>query len=315
MCKIVVTTYPFGNPNPKPLQQLDGFDVSYNTIGREYNQDELKQVLIEEQPNIIIAGVEKYKPEFLDLVPNLKLISRVGVGLDSVPLDACEERGIVVCYTPTAPSNAVAELTIAQMLNSLRRVRLVDNHLREGLWDRYIGREIRSCDVGIIGMGRIGSLVAQKLSGLKPRRIFVNDVVQERCHGVERCEYETKIQILCHCDIVTIHIPYSEQNHHFIQESDLRLMKNDAVLLNLSRGNIIDEKALSRWLISNPDALGVLDCYSHEPYEGDLRDLDNCSLTPHLGSCTKKSRVDMEVGATEEAMNYINGREFNNRVV
>ena len=313
--KIVVTTYPFGDPNPKPRQQLEGLNVSYNTIGREYEPEELRQVLIDEQPDIIIAGVEKYCGEFLDLVPNLKLISRVGVGLDSVPLEECEKRGIMVCYTPTAPSNAVAELTIAQMLNALRRVRYVDNTLRDGGWDRFIGREIRSCDVGIIGMGRIGSLVAQKLSGLKPRRIFVNDIIQEKCHGVERCEYETKLQILCHCDIVTIHIPYNERNHHFIQWSDLQLMKKDAVIINLSRGNIIDEDALLKWLGKNPDAFGVLDCYSKEPYVGPLKHVGNCALTPHLGSCTKKSRVDMEVGATEEAMNFLHGREFNNRVI
>ena len=124
--KIAVTTAPFGNPDPTPRKQLQGLDVEYNTIDREMNSCELASMLSKIQPDIIIAGTEKYTPEILALDPNLKLIARVGVGLDSVDLEECKKRNIIVTFTPTAPSNAVAELTIAQMIIALRHVQNVD---------------------------------------------------------------------------------------------------------------------------------------------------------------------------------------------
>lgn len=313
--KIIVTTHPFGDPNPKPLEQLEGYNVTFNNVGRKYTQKEHLKVLKEEQPDIIIAGTERYSPEILDLVPNLKMISRVGIGVDSVDLEACRERGVIVCNTPDAPSNAVAELVIGQMINTLRHIPNVANTMRDGGWKRYVGRELRDCDVGIIGFGRIGHLVAAKLLGMKPRRIFINDIVKLKCENVERCEFETKLQIVCHCDIVTIHIPYTEENHHFISDQDLRLMKKDAIIINTSRGGIIDEVALYRWLTNNPVAAAAVDTFVEEPYRGNLLALDNFYPTPHLGSCSRKSRFDMEVGATEEVANFIHDRPFNSRVV
>jgi len=312
--KIVITTFPFGDPNSKPLEQLEGYNVAFNRVGRKYTPDEHKQVLLEEKPEIIIAGTEKYTAEILNLVPNLKMISRVGIGVDSVDLDECRKRGIIVCNTPDAPSNAVAELVIGQMINALRHIPNVLSLMKEGGWQRYVGRELRGCDVGIIGFGRIGKLVATKLLGLKPRRIFINDIDQAKCQNVERCEFETKLQIICHCDIITIHIPYNKVNHHFISDQDLRLMKRDAVVINTSRGGIVDEVALFEWLCRNPQATAAIDTFVEEPYKGNLLQLANFYPTPHLGSCSRKSRFDMEVGATEEVANFLNQRAFNSCV-
>ena len=311
---ILVTTYPFGSPNDTPLRQLEGQNVYFNGTGREYTRDELVARLEEDNPTIIIAGTEKYTPEVLKHAPRLRMISRVGVGLDSVDLDECKRLGITVCYTPLAPSNAVAELTVAEMIFALRRVRNVDEDLRNGTWNRHIGLEIRSCDVGIIGFGRIGRLVAQKLSGLKPRRIFVNDIDPSKCQNAERCELESKLQIICNCDVITLHIPYSKANHHFIDFPEFRLMKPTAVLINTSRGGVVNETALRDWLQDNPTAYACVDVYASEPYTGALLGERNTILTPHLGSCSTKSRFDMEVGATEEALNFINGKPFNNKV-
>ena len=313
-CRIIVTTFPFGDPDPKPLDQLEGFDVTYNEVGRKYSPEEHHAVLKVRNPHIIIAGTEKYTAEVLDLCPALRMISRVGIGVDSVDLDECEKRGIIVCNTPDAPSNAVAELTVCQMINALRRVSIVDSIIRNDGWERFIGRELRDCDVGIIGFGRIGTLVAQKMWGLKPRRVFINDIVQEKCKDIQRCEYATKSQIMYHCDIITLHIPYNSENHHFISEDDLRLMKDGVVLINTSRGGIVDENALYNWLKRKPNATAAVDTFVKEPYKDLLIELPNCLLTPHLGSCTRKSRFGMEVGATEEAMNFLRGKPFNSRI-
>lgn len=313
--KVMVTTHPFGSVNMLPKEMLEHYNVHYNDVGRKYSIDELVERLKNFQPDAIIAGTEKYTAEILDLLPNLKIISRVGIGLDSVPLEECKKRGIVVAYTPDAPSNAVAELTVCQILNMLRRVQLCDSTIRSGGWVRYVGRELRGCELGIIGCGRIGKLIVAKMQGLKPRRIFVNDIVYEKAQNLPRSEYASKAQILSTCDIITIHIPYNEDNVDYISAEEFELVKENVLLINMSRGGIINEKDLYDFLLTHPDAAAAVDTYNNEPYVESLIELPNAYLTPHLGSCSLKSRFDMEVGAAEAVINFDHGKSLLNRVM
>jgi len=313
--KIMVTTHPFGSVNPLPVEMLGNYEVYYNDVGRKYSNEELIDRLKNILPDIIIAGTEKYTAEIIGLVPNLKMISRVGIGLDSVPIRECRDMGITVAYTPDAPSNAVAELTICQMFNMLRRTQLCDAEIRKGNWSRFIGREIRDCEVGIIGCGRIGKLIVDKMQGLKPRRVFVNDIIHSKTRDLQRCEYASKAQILSTCDIITIHIPYNDSNVDYISTEEFSIVKDDVIFLNMSRGGIINENDLFDFLSLNPFSCAAIDTYDQEPYNGKLVGMPNAYLTPHLGSCTRKSRFDMEVGATEAAINFINGRALQNRIV
>jgi D-3-phosphoglycerate dehydrogenase len=312
--KIIVTTYPFGSTNDLPCRQLESFDVRYNDLLRKYTRDELVERLFDFQPDIIIAGTELYDKDLIDGLTNLKMIARVGIGLDSIPIDYCREKGISVTYTPDAPSNAVAELTICQMINMLRHVSKVGQDIADGNWSRYIGKELRSCEVGVIGCGRIGKLVVEKLSGLKPRRIFVNDIDHSKAEGLARSEFETKGQILSTCDVVTIHIPYSDINHNYISASEFEMMKPDVKIINMSRGGIINEQALLEFLIANPDSAAAVDTFVEEPYVGALINQENAYLTPHLGSCSEKSRFNMEMGAAEDVCNFIEGKPLNSQV-
>jgi D-3-phosphoglycerate dehydrogenase len=312
--KIMVTTYPFGSTNSTPKKQLEGHTVFYNDQLRKYTQEELIERLKSFQPDIIIAGTENYTSEILDLVPNLKMISRVGIGLDSIPIKECKKRGITVAYTPDAPSNAVAELTIGQMINSLRHTQYTDLALRDYKWDRYIGRELRDCNVGIIGCGRIGSLVIEKLNGLKPRRIYVNDIDYEKAKNMPRSEYAKKMQILSECDIISLHIPFNIQNRNFISKNEFHIMKTNVNLINMSRGGIVNEHNLYKFLSENQNATASVDVFNEEPYKGKLLKLPNTYLTPHLGSCTETSRFHMEVGAVEEVLNFINNENLINKV-
>lgn len=313
--RIMVTTHPYGSINDAPIKQLHGLNVHYNDVDRRYKRDELIEKIKKIRPTIIIAGTEKYDKEILDLMSDLKLIARVGIGLDNVPLDECKKRGIIVTYTPDAPSNAVAELTICQMFNLLRRVQYAHYDILNKKWNRYIGRELRDCNVGIIGCGRIGELIIQKLQGLKPRRVFINDLIHEKAMNQPRSEYATKFQILTNCDVITIHIPHNEDNHDFIAKDEFDVMKKDVKFINTSRGGIINEKDLYDFLKQNKEAAAAIDTFDDEPYYDKLCELDNVFLTPHLGSCTIKSRFDMEVGAAEEVINYLHNLPFNNRVI
>jgi D-3-phosphoglycerate dehydrogenase len=269
--------------------------------------NEITQWLIKHNPDIIIAGTEKYDINNLDFAPNLKMISRVGIGLDSVDLKECKKRNIIVYNTPDAPTNAVAELTIGQMFNALRKLSVVHETMVNGGWDRFIGRDINQCVVGVIGCGRIGTLVIDKLQSLNPKKIMVNDIDTET-YDTSKYKYQiaTKEKILSDCDIITIHIPLHQENINYIDYNDLIKIKNNGIIINTSRGGVINENDLLKWLTKNPDNIGVVDVFEEEPYNGKFDELSNIILSPHLGSCTKKSRMLMEENSLNNVLKFLN---------
>jgi len=310
MSEIVVTTYPFGDPDAVPLELIEDWDPVVNTKGSRYTPEELAEVLKDHCPRVIIAGTEKYTPKLLDLCPDLELISRVGIGLDNLDLRECRARGISVAYTPDAPSIAVAELTVCLMLAALRRVRNVDAAIRAGNWERFIGRQLADCVVGIIGFGRIGSRIAHRLQPWGCSWVAYDIDVKA---GAPLGPFNGRFQLgglLRDADVVTLHIPYNLDNHNFIDLAKLEQMKKDAVLINTSRGELVDENDLACWLVANPEAYACIDTFETEPYRaGRLLQLPNVLMTPHLGSCTRTSRRDMETGAAMAAFDAMTGKD------
>ena len=314
MKNVLITTYPFGTLNKSPidiLMQIEylGYKYYLNKFKRKLTAKEHIEQLKKYDPEIIIAGTEKYSNDILNNCPSLKLISRVGIGLDSIDLAECNNRNILVTNTPDAPTNAVAELTIGQILSLIRRTWVVNNEVKSGKWSRYIGKELINCRVGVIGVGRIGKSVIEKLKSLQPKEILYTDIDSEKKY-FDNHIWASKKQILEECDIITIHIPLNSNNINYIGKKELKLTKADAMIINTSRGGIVNENDLYDWLSSNPGASAAIDVFDKEPYVGNLINLDNILLTPHLGSCSYKSRHDMEVGAAKNALNFIR-REMN----
>jgi len=162
--RVFVSTQPFGATDPAPLAMLEeaGFSVRLNPHGRKIRREELVEEL--KGMDGLIAGTEKLGAEVLEPATNLKVISRVGVGLDGIDFKYVNRNGIVVTYTPQAPALAVAELTLGLVLDLARHVTFTDKMLRSGSWHRYMGRRLKDQTVGIIGVGRIGRRVASLLS-------------------------------------------------------------------------------------------------------------------------------------------------------
>ena len=161
MPKIFVSTHPFGALSSKPLELLrqTGFEFQINPLGRKLTSQEVAEMAA--NCDALIAGTENIEL-VLEKVPNIKIISRVGIGLDSVPLIECRKRNVVVCYTPDAVTMAVAELTVGLMLNITRFVCKTDRQIRTGVWQRLQGRRIGKSIIGLIGFGRIGKSRTQK---------------------------------------------------------------------------------------------------------------------------------------------------------
>ena len=309
--RILITTSPFGDADPTALRILDKEGIAYtlNPYGRRLRAEELAELVGPYE--VMIAGTEPITEAALDRAPNLRLIAHTGIGLDNIPLAAARARGIDVTYTPSAPSPAVAELTIGQMLSLLRRTVNADRGLREGVWNRYVGRRLSGLTVGVIGVGRVGRLVIRHLQAFQPIRILANDVITDSAFGDSmRCSWTDKETIFREADVITLHVPLTQQTRGMIATTELEMMKPDAILINTARGGIINEGALATALRSRPNFSAAIDVYEEEPYTGELATLENCLLSCHMASCTRDCRLQMEIEAVQEVVRYFRGEPF-----
>lgn len=304
--KVLIATHPFAKTGSKPLSLLEetGWELIFNPFGRRLKTSDLPGIL--KNIDAVIAGTEKYPIEILRET-NIKVISRVGIGLDSLPLKACQEMGIQVTYTPDAPSKGVAELTVANIINLLRHVLPSDHSVREGMWNRLMGSLISDITIGIVGVGRIGKNVIDLLQPFNPN-IIACDINPDIDFGKSRnLAWVNKKEVFNKSDIISIHIPGNRQNLNYLDRQTIASMKTGSFLINTSRGAILDELALFDALSQKHMAGAALDVFKEEPYEGNLAKLDNVILTAHIAASAIGSRYLMELGAVEDCIRVLNG--------
>jgi D-3-phosphoglycerate dehydrogenase len=305
--RIFVSTVPFGEIDSYPVDIMKrdpNCEYVINPIGRKLKEHELADIL--KDFDILVAGTEPITAKVMDSAKRLKLISRVGIGLDNVDLAAAKARGIKVSYTPDAPAPAVAELAMGHILNACRMIATADRKLRDGVWQRLMGGRLSEKTVGIIGTGRIGTRMMRHLQGFAPKKILVNDLKPDaHLYELYHAEFADKETIYKEADIITFHVPMTRETCGMISKAQIELMKKDVVLINTSRGGIIDERDLFEALKAKKIGAAAIDVFKNEPYGGELVTLDNCYFTCHMGSCSTDCRFAMEKQATEEAMRFV----------
>lgn len=238
---------------------------------------------------IVIRSRTKVRKEVLEAATNLKAVARAGVGLDNVDLVVAKERGIEVINSPEAPSNAVAELIIGLMFSLARNIAEADGTMKQGKWEkkRLSGFEIKGKTMGIIGLGRIGYLVAEKAKALGMKLLIYNrskdrvrDLVAEL--GADLVDIE---KVYTDSDIISIHLPANPETKHMVGADQFERMKPTAYIINVARGGIIDENALKKALDTGSIAGAALDVYEEEPTKDmDLVGRPNVVCTPHIGA-------------------------------
>ena len=309
MPKVLITTVPFCDKSRVSIEQLEAAGINYliNPIGRKLKEDELAEMLSDF--DVLIAGTEPITDKVMGRAKSLKLISRVGIGLDSVDLLAAERRGIQVSYTPDAPAPAVAELTIGLILSLLRSVHLVNAQMHRGVWQRHFGRRLSEVTVGIIGAGRIGGGVLHHLAGFGKPRILVNDTeIKSGATAGLAVEWVDKEEIYREADVISLHVPLTGQTKNMIRREQLLQMKKDAIIINTARGGIVNEQDLAEVLQSGHLSGAAIDVFNQEPYNGELAQIERCLLTSHMGSMSIDCRTRMEIEATEEAIRFLAGK-------
>ena len=242
----------FGAAGPEPLESLRsaGVEVVENPHGRKLSEDEVADLVREVDG--VIAGTEPLTAAVLEGASRLRVISRVGVGMDNVDLAAAERLNIAVCNTPDAVTDAAAELVLGGMLCVMRHLNEMDAELRAGRWTRKMGGLLRGKTVGIVGLGRIGRRVATLLGPFEPR-LLAHDIAPAkewaREHGVGLVGLE---QLLAESDLVTLHVSGAGNGGGPIlgERELLETMKPSAVLVNAARGGLVDEDSLHRAISS-----------------------------------------------------------------
>jgi D-3-phosphoglycerate dehydrogenase / 2-oxoglutarate reductase len=315
MAKVLITTAPFGEINPLPLDLLEKAGIEYliNPHKTKLTENQLADLVGDF--DVIVAGTELITEKVMARATRLKFISRVGIGLDSVDLTAARKRGVKVSYTPDAPAPAVAELALGMMLALLRSTHISNMQIRQGNWQRIFGRRLNEVIVGIIGVGRVGSHLLQCMSGFDRLQILANDIKPSNQLSREfKLDWVAKEKIYKEADIISLHIPLTPLTKNMIRREQLLTMKPDAIIINTSRGGIINEDDLHSVMAAGHLSGAAIDVFEHEPYAGKLAEIERCLLTAHMGSMSIDCRTKMEVEAVEEAVRFLTGKPLENEV-
>jgi len=292
MKTVLISTSSFAQYDKTPLEMIQqaGYGYVLNEYKRKLSEDEILSLIKKHNPIGLIAGVEPITSQVLKIAKELKVISRCGIGMDNINLKAAKQYKIDIVNTPDGPTIAVAELTLGLILSLLRKIVLSHENITKNQWVRPMGNLIHGKTIGIIGCGRIGTYLAKLLSNFDCTVLGFDIISKQNKYyfPVELSELYEK------SDIISLHLPYSKKNHHFINRNTLSIMKKGAVLINADRGALVDENALYDMLISGHLSGAALDCFENEPYSGKLINLENTVLTGYIGSYAVESRSMME---------------------
>jgi glyoxylate reductase len=288
------------------------FHVRYNHSNRVLDKREIIAGAKDCQALLCLL-TDTIDAEVIDALPELQVISNYAVGFDNIDLKAATRKDIAVCNTPGVLTSATADLTWALVLAVSRRITEADCFVRNGSfqgWDPllYLGREISGLTLGIIGMGRIGRAVAKRAQGFDQRILYTKRSPLPSMENLDRAEHVNLDDLLQESDIISLHLPYSPEVHHLIDERAFAAMKSEAILINTARGALVDEQALVLAIKGAQIAGAGLDVYEHEPaVHPGLLDLQCVVLAPHIGSATHQTREQMGFMAAENALAVLNG--------
>lgn len=288
----------------------DALDLQvYDGPGRRCPRDVLERVLPAVEGVLTSNGVP-IDHGLIDAAPNLRIVSNFGVGYDNVDIPYATEHGLLVCNTPGVLSDAVADLTFGFIIGLARGILTADRHAKEGAWSRgetlSLGRDLRGATLGILGLGRIGHVVAYRAEAFAMRTIYYDPIRDPVAEDNGLAVYRTRDELLREADFVTVHVFLDEGTRKHVGAREFGLMKPTAYFINTSRGGVVDQPALVEALHRGQIAGAALDVVEKEPPDAGepLLSAPNLVVTPHIGSATVETRQAM---AELSARNLIAG--------
>lgn len=260
---------------------------------------------------LIVRNRTQVDRELLEHAPELKVIGRLGVGLDNIDLDACSGRNVIVCPATGANDLAVAEYAIMAGLNLMRRAWMSSERTIAGEWPRteFIGREISGKRLGLVGFGAIGRRVGQLGKALGMGVAAFDPYLGVNNRAWKQAERITLEEIACECDVVSIHVPLTDETHHIVGKQFISQMRSKTVLINTSRGGVVDESALIAALQNGHIGGAALDVFESEPVDAQsghrFAGVPNLLLSPHIGGITEESNVRVSRVTAENVAKHL----------
>lgn len=279
-----------------------------------FEPEHIKKI-VSDIEGIILRTNIKITREIIDSAPLLKIISRTGAGVDNIDLAAASEKNILVCNAPGVNSISVAEHALGFMLAMVKQLKIVDEAVREGNWNiRYTSNtgDLEGKTLGLVGLGQIGTLLARKASLAFNMKVIAYDPYIEKTQNIEFIELTDKLDnIFQHSDFVSLHVPYTKETHHLVNDRLLGMMKSGSYLINTSRGMVIDEQALFNALENNQIAGAGLDVFEKEPppLNNPLLTLKNVITSPHAAGLNRDCEKKLAIEAAEAVVDYFEGKE------
>lgn len=301
-----------------PLKEA--FEITYHDSQIPLSHDEILEKS-KEVDAMLVPLSDKIDEEIINSAKNLKIIANYGAGYDNIDIEAASQKNIIVTNAP-APSSATstAELAFALILATARRIVLGDKLTREGKFlgwrpTFYLGHQLKGKTLGIIGLGNIGKNLAKMGKAFGMNVIYYSRTRKEDFEKETEITYKEKEDVIKEADFLSLHTAFANELRHMISEKEFKMMKNTAILINASRGPIVDEKALANALKKGEIAFAGLDVYENEPEVLDeLLEMDNVVLLPHLGNATYDARMEMGQNAMGNLLQFKNGKTPQNKV-
>lgn len=292
------------------------FTIKANMLERGLSHTELLEGIAEAEALICLLG-DSIDARVMDAAPKLKVISNYAVGYNNIDLDAAKARDIAVCNTPGVLTESTADLAWALIMATARLTVPADRFTRDGLFEGwkpllFLGQDVHSRTLGIVGMGRIGQAVARRATGFGMKILYTAQKPKQLPFEAEFVALERLLQ---ESDIISLHLPLTPQTKHLISAKELDLIKNTAILINTARGAVVDETELIRRLKAGRIFAAGFDVYEHEPLiPQELMELDNVVLLPHIGSASIETRTKMGLLAAANASAIVKGEKAPARV-
>ncbi len=313
--RVLVTPAFFGRKDSAPIDLLSeaGCEVVPSPYRRTATEDEMCVLVAD--VDAAIVSLDPLTEKVLAGGPRLKMVARCGVGYDNIDVVAATRMGILVTNVPGANSRAVAEMALGLMFDVARRISMMDRRMRAGIWKGHVGFELGGKTLGIIGTGSIGKLVAELGAGLGMRVLCYSRTHDGAWAGAVGTTYVSLDELLTASDVVSLHIALTDDTRNLLSERELALMKPSAILINTSRGAMVDENPLFAALKEGRLSGAGLDVFAEEPIgRSRLLELENVVLTPHTSGLTAESAHAMAMGAASSVVAVLRGRMPENAV-
>ena len=290
-------------------------DVDANQADVPYTPDALAARLARGD-GLMCALTDKIDAALIARAPQLKVVANIAVGYNNIAVPACTARGIKVTNTPGVLDDSTADLAFALMLSTARRITEVESYIRKGEWTgwklkQWLGVDVHHATLGIIGMGRIGQAIAKRAAGFDMKVIYHNRKrVSPEIETRVNAAHMSMDELLAQSDFIILQMPYSPDTHHLIGAAQLAKMKPTAILINSTRGGVVDDKALIHALKTGVIRAAGLDVFEGEPkLDRGFLELKNVVLTPHIGSSTEATRRAMAMTAAQNLVAALSGQK------